>query len=83
MGSVEAREHARREPDRPRPFKVPGFPVVPLVFVALATLLLVNTVMTAPRPSALGLGMTALGGLVFLVFLRKRSPLASGPEASE
>ena len=73
----------RREPDRPRPFKVPGFPVVPLVFVALATLLLVNTVMTAPRPSALGLGMTALGGLVFLVFLRKRPPLASGPEASE
>ena len=53
-----------------RPFKVPGFPVVPLVFVLLATLLLVNTVITAPKPSALGLGMTALGALVFVVFLR-------------
>jgi len=75
----------RREPDRPRPFRVPGFPVVPLVFVVLATLLLVNTVITAPKPSALGLGMTALGGLVFLVFLRgrARASLTSGTEPAE
>ena len=62
----------KRAPDHPRPFKVPGFPVVPIVFVALATLLLVNTIITAPGPSALGLGMTALGAVVYLVFLRKR-----------
>jgi APA family basic amino acid/polyamine antiporter len=69
----------RRNPDRARPFKVPGFPVVPLVFVVVATLLLVNTVITSPRPSALGLGMTALGALVFVVFLRGKSR----PEAVE
>jgi APA family basic amino acid/polyamine antiporter len=63
----------RREPDRPRSFRVPGFPVVPIVFVALALLLLVNTVWTTPRPSALGLGVTALGGLVYLVFLRGKA----------
>jgi APA family basic amino acid/polyamine antiporter len=62
----------RRAPDHPRPFKVPGFPVVPIAFVALATLLLVNTIITAPGPSALGLGMTALGAGVYEVFLRKR-----------
>jgi hypothetical protein len=43
------------------------------VFVLLATLLLVNTVVTSPKPSALGLGMTALGGLVYVAFLRGRS----------
>ena len=64
------------------PFKVPSFPVVPLVFVLLATLLLVNTVITAPEPSALGLGMTALGGLVFVVFLRGRAS-RSGAESAE
>ena len=63
----------RREPDRERPFRVPGFPVVPVVFVVLATLLLVNTVVTAPRPSALGLGTTALGAIVYLVVYRRRS----------
>lgn len=62
----------RRAPDHPRPFKVPGFPIVPLVFVGLATLLLVNTLINAPKPSALGLGSTALGALVYLVFYRKR-----------
>jgi APA family basic amino acid/polyamine antiporter len=60
----------RREPDRARPFRVPGFPVVPVVFVALAILLLVNTILTDPGPSVLGLGMTGLGGLVYVVFLR-------------
>ncbi|MBX3162535.1 MAG: APC family permease [Deltaproteobacteria bacterium] len=63
----------RREPGRARPFRVPGFPVVPVVFVALATLLLVNTVYTAPEPSAIGLGMTAIGALVYALFLRGRA----------
>jgi len=71
----------RREPDRDRPFRVPGFPVVPFVFVGLAILLIGNTISTAPRPSALGLGVTALGGLVYAVFLRgKARPVEVAPE---
>jgi APA family basic amino acid/polyamine antiporter len=71
----------RREPDRERPFRVPGFPVVPVVFVGLAILLIVNTIGTSPRPSALGLGMTALGALVYLAFLRGRArPVDTAPE---
>src|SRR4029078_8029659 len=58
------------EPGRARPFRVRGFPVVPVVFVALAILLIANTIWTTPGPSALGLGMTALGGVVYAVFLR-------------
>jgi APA family basic amino acid/polyamine antiporter len=63
----------RREPTRDRPFRVPGFPVVPVVFIGLAILLLVNTIWTAPGPSALGLAMTALGGVVYAVFLRHKA----------
>ena len=63
----------RRAPGRPRPFRVPGFPVVPVIYVAIAALLLVNTLWTAPWASALGLGMTALGGLVYAGFLRGRA----------
>ena len=62
----------RREPDRERPFRVPGFPVVPVVFVALAVLLLANTFRTAPAISLFGAGMTALGALVYAVVYRRR-----------
>ncbi len=55
----------KREPDRERAFRVPGFPIVPVIFMALATLLLVNTIWTAPQASSLGLGMTAAGALVY------------------
>jgi APA family basic amino acid/polyamine antiporter len=63
----------KREPDRERAFRVPGFPVVPVIFMALAALLLVNTIWAAPNASALGLGTTALGALVFFAFYRKRA----------
>jgi APA family basic amino acid/polyamine antiporter len=63
----------RSDPARERPFRVPGFPIVPFVFIALAILLIVNTIWTAPRPSALGLGVTALGAVVYVVFLRGKA----------
>jgi hypothetical protein len=43
---------------------------VPVVFIALAVLLIANTIWTTPKPSAIGLGVTAIGGLVYLVFYR-------------
>jgi APA family basic amino acid/polyamine antiporter len=61
----------RREPQRPRAFRVPGFPIVPLVFVVLAALLLANAFVAAPGASALGLGATGLGALVYVAVLRR------------
>jgi basic amino acid/polyamine antiporter, APA family len=63
----------KREPDRERAFRVPGFPIVPVIFMALAGLLLVNTIWAAPQASALGLGTTALGAVVFFAFYRNRA----------
>jgi APA family basic amino acid/polyamine antiporter len=63
----------RRQPDRARPFRVPGFPFVPLAFIVLAMLLIANTIVTSPGPSALGLGMTALGALYYLLALRNKA----------
>lgn len=62
----------KREPDRERSFRVPGFPIVPVIFMALATLLLVNAVWTAPTPSALGLAVTAAGAVVYAAIYRQR-----------
>ena len=75
----------RREPGRLRPFRVPGFPAVPIVFIGLAILLIVNTVRTTPGPSALGLAVTAVGAAIYAVFLRhtprppEPSPGSDGP----
>ena len=63
-----------REPTRERAFRVPGFPVVPVIFMALAALLLLNTIWTAPRATALGVGTTAVGALVYVLFYRRRRP---------
>jgi APA family basic amino acid/polyamine antiporter len=70
----------RREPDRERPFRVPGYPVVPFVFIALAALLIGNAIWAAPKASALGLGATALGAIVYFSFYAPRR--ASKPTSS-
>jgi APA family basic amino acid/polyamine antiporter len=71
-----------REPARARPFRTPGFPIVPVLFVIVAVLLLINTVYTTFYPSLLGLVMTALGALVFAVFYRgKARPLVDEDES--
>ncbi len=62
-----------REPARHRPFRTPGFPIVPVLFVVVAILLLVNTVYTTLGPSLLGLGVTAAGALVFVMFYRGKA----------
>jgi basic amino acid/polyamine antiporter, APA family len=50
-----------KEPGLERPFRVPGYPLVPLLFVAGAAFLVVNTLATTPRESLLGLAFIALG----------------------
>jgi basic amino acid/polyamine antiporter, APA family len=61
----------KREPERERAFRVPGYPVVPIVFVVLATLLLVNTVITSFTLSAIGIAITLVGALVYRVMARQ------------
>ena len=51
----------RRRPDASRPFRVPGYPWTPLVFVASAAAIVLNTIWARPQRSLLGLGIVALG----------------------
>ena len=73
----------RRDPDRPRPYRVPGFPIVPLIYVALSVLLLASSIYEKPVVSAIGLGVTALGALVYAAVYRRRGiGPAGGPGAA-
>jgi len=61
----------KRGPQIPRPFKVPGYPVVPLVFIALAAALIINTIYVSPVSCALGLAATALGAVFYWLSSRR------------
>jgi len=64
----------RRKFPRPgRPYRVPGYPVVPLLFVIVATWFVVNTLITNPADSMVGLVLLALG-LPFFLYWKKQTP---------
>jgi APA family basic amino acid/polyamine antiporter len=67
-----------RQPDLPRPYKVWGYPLTPLIFLAISTWMLVNLLHNPSTrgPSLLGL-VTALLGLVIYFFSPKTSPAES------
>ena len=51
----------RKYPDAPRPYRAWGYPVVPVIFLLVSGWLLINTMITAPTQSFIGLGLILLG----------------------
>jgi len=51
----------RKYPDADRPYRAWGYPIVPIVFLLVAGWLLVNTIITAPQQSLIGIGLIILG----------------------
>ena len=62
-----------RKKSPPTGFRVPGYPIVPLVFVAVAILLIVNSIWAAPRASGLGFAMTALAAIIYQLKYARRA----------
>jgi APA family basic amino acid/polyamine antiporter len=67
--SVFVLRHKR--PDLPRPYKTFGYPAVPLLFLAGATVLEVSTLWTKPRESIAGIVLILLG-LPFYFYWKNR-----------
>jgi len=61
----------RKRPDLPRPYRVLGYPVVPVLFVFVALALLYSTLRSSPRESGIGLGLIA-AGLPFYFYWKGR-----------
>jgi len=62
----------RRRPDLVRPYRVWGYPVVPLLFVAVALFFLVYTPVAEPRYTGFGLLLTVAGVPAYLYWRRHR-----------
>jgi APA family basic amino acid/polyamine antiporter len=72
----------RKEPDAPRPFKVPLYPLLPLVFICTCAYLFYSSIRYAQSQNAsfIALGVMASGAVVWAVIRlreRRRSAVAS------
>ena len=65
--------YRKRMPDAVRPYRVPGYPLTPLLFIAAAAALALNTIATQPLRAGIGLGIVLLGAAVGVTALRRRS----------
>lgn len=61
----------RTQPDRARPYRMWGYPVTPLLFVATAAWFLVNMAIEKPAPSLAAAGIILAGAPVYFIRTRR------------
>jgi basic amino acid/polyamine antiporter, APA family len=84
LGALSVFVYRRREPDAPRPFRVPGYPLTPVLFVASAAALVLNTLVTQPTRAAAGVIAVMIGTPAFYAWRagsrRRALSLPTAPE---
>ena len=63
-----------KRPDAVRPFRVPLYPLTPVLFVLAGAVIVLNTVVTQPRDSAIGIAVVFAGAPAYLLWKRRQSP---------
>lgn len=61
LGAAAVISLRHKRPETPRPFKVPGYPFTPVLFVLAAAVIVVSTIIEQPMQSAMGIGVVLLG----------------------
>ncbi|HET9408551.1 MAG TPA: amino acid permease [Candidatus Sulfotelmatobacter sp.] len=73
----------RRQPELPRPYKMWGYPVTPILFLAITAWFLINMLWTRPVPSLAALALVGAGIPVYLRWGRTQSSAAHVPSPSK
>jgi APA family basic amino acid/polyamine antiporter len=76
FGAIAIFVYRRREQNLARPFRTPGYPVTPILFVLSAAAIVINTIVTQPRNVIFALGLMVLGVPAYYTW---RSRLAKAP----
>jgi basic amino acid/polyamine antiporter, APA family len=71
LGGLAIFAYRRKHPGMPRPFSTPGYPLTPLLFVASAVAIVINTIVSQPGRAAIGLGLVLLGMPAFYMWRRR------------
>ena len=64
----------KKKPDVPREYKALGYPVLPLIFIILGILLLINTILTNPKSTLIGLTFILSGIPCYFYFKKQKHP---------
>ncbi len=72
LGAASVLVLRRTRPDAERPFRVPGYPWTPILFVLAAIAIVGNTIVEQPAQAAIGLGVVFLGAPAYWFWNRRR-----------
>lgn len=80
LGAMAVFVYRRRQPDAIRPFRTPGYPITPVLFIASAAALVLSTLVAQPLRGAVGLAAVLLGTPAFYLWRarRKSAPVPYG-----
>lgn len=62
----------KKEPDLVRPYKAPLYPIIPLIAITGGCFIVVNTLLTQPVNTALGIFLTAIGLPIYFYKQKKK-----------
>jgi len=68
LGAMSIFVYRRRHPEMPRPFRVPGYPWTPLLFILSAAAIVVNTLISQPGRALVGIAIVLLGAPAFFIW---------------
>lgn len=69
----------RRRPDLPRPYRTWGYPVTPLLFLAVSAWMLWHILCSKPLESLVGLGTAAFGLILYLFSAKTKASSSPAP----
>ena len=64
-----------KAPGLPRPYKMWGYPVTPVAFAAVSFWFVINTIVTTPKSSLIGLAIVAAGIPVYYIWRKTTSQI--------
>ncbi len=68
MAAISIFIFRRNRKDVERPYKTFAYPIVPLLFILISAAFVVNTLIERPKQALAGLGLLAIGILVYFIF---------------
>jgi basic amino acid/polyamine antiporter, APA family len=68
LGAASIFSYRLRRPDAPRPFRVPGYPITPLLFVAASAFIVGNALFTQTGRALIGLAVVLTGTPAYFIW---------------
>lgn len=68
LGAACVFVYRRRAASEKRPYSVPGYPLTPILFIAAAVAIVLNTIVAEPRRAAFGMIIVLLGAPAFFLW---------------